>query len=82
MLVYLYKKIKGRKTHRTIMLDGMEFGISNFKCQLKYSVDIQEIAYKLWIELISRKIAIPLAKKGVCHCEQKFTVTGTWIEVN
>ena len=50
---------------RTITLDGVEFGVSNFKCKFKCNNRIQEIAYKLWVELITRKIAIPLDENDV-----------------
>lgn len=65
IIVCVYRRLIGKQKHRTITLDGIEFGISNFKCQFKRTHDIQEIAYKLWIELTTRKIAIPVEENDV-----------------
>ena len=58
---YFFKK----KVKRKITLDGMSFGIGDFKCNLKCGNEVQEIAYHLWIELTTRKIAIPLTDDDV-----------------
>ena len=64
-LIYIYRQFVEKRIGRTITLDGMEFGFSNFKCKFKCSHEVQEIAYKLWVELTTRKIAIPLEENDV-----------------
>ncbi|SDB63112.1 hypothetical protein [Butyrivibrio sp. INlla16] len=65
VLVYIYRKFIRKRIARTIIIDGVEFGFSNFKCKVRCSHEIQEIAYKLWVELTTRKIAVPLEEDDV-----------------
>lgn len=51
-----FKKTNGRAIH----IDGLTFGIGDFKCDLKCGCEVQEIAYQIWVELTTRKVAIPL----------------------
>ena len=57
----IFKNTFGRK----ITLDGVSFGIGDFKCELTCGNEVQEIAYQLWVELTTRKIAIPLEEDDV-----------------
>ena len=59
------KKSVKKAFGKTIHIDGLTFGIGDFKCDLKCGHEVQEIAYKLWIELTTRKIAIPLEEDDV-----------------
>ena len=54
-----------RKSGRRITLDGVSLGIGEFKCELTCGNEVQEIAYQLWVEMITRKIAIPLEEDDV-----------------
>lgn len=65
LVVWGFRKIIKKTTGRTIRLDGMSFGIGDFKCDLKCGSEVQEIAYQLWVELTTRKIAIPLEEDDV-----------------
>lgn len=65
LTMWCFRKLFKKTTGRTIRLDGMSFGIREFKCDLKCGSEVQEIAYQLWIELTTRKIAIPLEEDDV-----------------
>lgn len=54
-----------KRSGRRITLDGVSFGIGEFKCELTCGNEVQEIAYQLWVEMITRKIAIPLEEDDV-----------------
>ena len=51
---WLYKKL----TIRTIKIEEATIGIGSSSVTIKYDGRIKEIAYKIWIELITRKIGI------------------------
>lgn len=65
LAIWGFKRIFKKKTGRTIKIDGLTLGIGDFKCDLKCSSEVQEIAYQLWVELITRKIAIPFDEDDV-----------------
>ena len=65
LIVKVVKKVLKNSTKRTVSMDGMSFGIGNIECHLKCNDDVREIAYKLWVELTTRKIAIPLEDDDV-----------------
>lgn len=65
LVVWGTKEFFKRKSRRRITLDGMSFGIGEFRCELTCGNEIQEIAYQLWVELITRKIAIPIEDDDV-----------------
>ncbi len=65
LVVLGIKKAVMKTFGKTIHIDGMTFGIGDFKCDLKCGHEVQEIAYKLWVELTTRKIAVPLEEDDV-----------------
>ena len=60
IVVFFGRCVKKNKKGRTFTLNGMSLGIGDFSCTFTCSNEVQEIAFKLWIELTTRKIAIPL----------------------
>ena len=65
LIVFLVKHLMKKRTGRTITIEGMSIGIGNLNCTLTCSHEVQEIAYQLWVELTTRKIAIPLDDNDV-----------------
>lgn len=58
LIIYLFKKLGlfAMKKHFTI--DEAKLGIGNESVTLKYNRKDQEVAYKLWVELATRKIGL------------------------
>ena len=65
MIGWVIRKYFKRKSGRKIKLNCMSFGIGDISCELVCSNEVQEIAYQLWVELTTRKIAIPLEDSDV-----------------
>lgn len=65
VLTFVLKKVFKKLTGKTVSIDGMSIGIADFKCDLKCGNEVQEIAYRLWVELTTRKIAIPIEEDDV-----------------
>ena len=59
------KKLFKRKTSRRVTLEGIQIGLNDFSCTLTCGNDVQEIAYQLWVELTTRKLAIPIEEDDV-----------------
>ncbi len=57
-LVYIIKKIVNRCISGSIEVDEVSLGIGDSSIKLKYNKKDQEIAYKLWVELNTRKIGL------------------------
>lgn len=53
------KKLATRLAYHSIVFDEVSLGIGNSNIKLKYNKKDQEIAYKLWVELNTRKIGLP-----------------------
>lgn len=51
--------IKNVALKKSISIDAATLGIGNSNITIKYNRKDQEIAYKLWVELSTRKIGIP-----------------------
>lgn len=64
-IVKLIKRLIKKKSRKTVYLNGINFGVPNFSCSISCSSDVQEIAYKLWIEMVTRKIALPIEENDV-----------------
>lgn len=62
---FLLKMVLKRLTGKTVRIDGISIGIGDCKCTLKCGNEVQEIAYRLWVELTTRKIAIPIEEDDV-----------------
>lgn len=58
-VVSKYLKSSFINPHRRITIDQVVLGIGNNQVSFKYDVKDREIAYKLWVELSTRKIGIP-----------------------
>lgn len=56
------KKLSHRLTYHSIDVDELSLGIGQSSIKLKYNKKDQEIAYKLWVELNTRKIGLPYEK--------------------
>ena len=57
-LVFVFKKIVNRCISGSIEVDEVSLGIGDSSIKLKYNKKDQEIAYKLWVELNTRKIGL------------------------
>lgn len=60
MIRWLYERIKVKK----IQIEEATIGIGNSSITIKYDYRVKEIAYKIWIELITRKIGIIFDEKN------------------
>lgn len=56
----LYVKISSGITRKTFEFNEAEIGIGTQKIKIKPNYDDIQIAYKLWIELSTRKIGLPI----------------------
>ena len=56
---YLFKLTMKHLNKKSVVIDEVSLGIGNNTITLKYDKKDKEIAYKLWVELSTRKIAIP-----------------------
>lgn len=66
LILWVIKKIMKRRWHyREITIEGLELGSKDIKCKITCDAIVEEIAYKLWVELITRKIAIPVDENDV-----------------
>ena len=58
VIVYLWNKCIKYAVKKSLMVDEVLLGIGNSQVKLKYNKKDQEIAYKLWVELSTRKIGL------------------------
>ena len=58
VFVYLWNKCIKYAVYKSLMVDEVLLGIGNSQVKLKYNKKDQEIAYKLWVELSTRKIGL------------------------
>lgn len=56
---FILKKLSHRHIYHSIDVDEVSLGIGKNNIKLKYNKKDQEIAYKLWVELNTRKIGLP-----------------------
>lgn len=56
---WMIKKVLPQIYRRSISVDQASIGIGNSSITLKLNKKDQEIAYKLWVELSTRKIGLP-----------------------
>lgn len=56
---FIWKKLVGVIGKRSINIDEVQLGIGSNTIKLKYNNKMQEIAYKLWVELSTRKMGMP-----------------------
>ncbi|WP_302133509.1 hypothetical protein [Thomasclavelia spiroformis] len=57
-MVSLWDKCIKYTVKKSLMVDEVSLGIGNSQVKLKYNKKDQEIAYKLWVELSTRKIGL------------------------
>lgn len=61
LLVLLILKLATRLgSFRSFEIDEAEFGIGNQKIKLKPNLTDKQIAYRIWVELSTRKIGLPI----------------------
>jgi hypothetical protein len=60
MITLIIKRCLGRKS---ITVDELNLGIGDSSIKLIYNKKDQEIAYKLWVELSTRKIGLPFERE-------------------
>jgi hypothetical protein len=60
LLRILHAKYWGRPAWRSFEIDEAEIGIGNQRIKIKPNCDDRQIAYKLWVELSTRKIGLPI----------------------
>lgn len=51
---------KWKKNVKNIRIDGFRIGADIISCDISFNKSVQEIAYKIWIELITRKLAMQI----------------------
>lgn len=59
VIVYLLKWTAKHMNKSSVIVDEVSLGIGKNKITLKYDKKDKEVAYKIWVELATRKIAIP-----------------------
>lgn len=62
MLSYIIKHFNHFSSKKSIMIDEINLGIGNNNVKLLYNKKDKEIAYKLWVELSTRKIGMAFEK--------------------
>ena len=58
LVSWAIKRLHRKFTHKTMIIEEATIGIGNSSLTIKYDRHIKEIAYKIWIELTTRKIGI------------------------
>lgn len=75
-ILYIIKKSTKKLGYHYIDVDAVTLGIGKNNIKLKYNKKDQEIAYKLWVELNTRKIGLPYDEKNDVIVE----VYNSWYE--
>lgn len=60
LLWILYARFFNRLTAESFEIDEAEIGIGNQKIRMRPSHEDRQVAYKLWVELSTRKIGLPI----------------------
>lgn len=60
ILLFFALKLALYKNRQTFDIDEAEFGIGNQRIRLRPNSVDQQIAYKIWVELSTRKIGLPI----------------------
>lgn len=64
VVVWLFKKVYCYLNKKSIVIDEVCLGLGDSSIKLKYDKKDQEIAYKLWVELSTRKIGLLYDEKN------------------
>ena len=76
LLPILWKYINKHLNKKSINVSQLDLGIGNSTIKLTYNKKDQEVAYKLWVELSTRKIGIPFDEENDVIVE----VYNSWYE--
>lgn len=76
LLPILWKYINKHLNKKSINVSQLDLGIGNSTIKLTYNRKDQEVAYKLWVELSTRKIGIPFDEENDVIVE----VYNSWYE--
>lgn len=76
LLPMLWKYINKHLNKKSINVSQLDLGIGNSTIKLTYNRKDQEVAYKLWVELSTRKIGIPFDEENDVIVE----VYNSWYE--
>lgn len=76
LLPILWKHINKHLNKKSINVSQLDLGIGNSTIKLTYNRKDQEVAYKLWVELSTRKIGIPFDEENDVIVE----VYNSWYE--
>lgn len=60
---WIYSVVNNRISRKSITIDEINLGIGDSSVKLTYNKKDQEIAYKLWVELSTRKIGLMFDKE-------------------
>jgi len=60
LVVFLYLRYFSRLSGKWLEINEAEIGIGNQKIKIKPNYEDFQIAYKLWVELSTRKIGVPI----------------------
>lgn len=63
-IVCISRKIKKNLTSSSLKIDEIKLGVGDSQVTLVYDTRDKEIAYKLWVELTTRKIGIPFDEEN------------------
>lgn len=64
LVAWLMKKSVSFLSRKSIDINEVELGIGNSKLKLKINNKDREIAYRIWVEMTTRKISIPFDKNN------------------
>ncbi len=64
IVIVLLRKFSGSFKRNNFEIDRAEVGVGSGKIILKPNSDDQQIAYKIWVELSTRKIGLPIDLKN------------------
>lgn len=63
IIAWIYSVVNNRINRKSITIDEINLGIGDSSVKLSYNKKDQEIAYKLWVELSTRKIGLLFDKE-------------------
>jgi hypothetical protein len=63
IIAWIYSIVSKHINRKSITIDEISLGIGNSSVKLTYNKKDQEIAYKLWVELSTRKIGLMFEKE-------------------
>lgn len=64
VICFIFKKYMSTVNKCSVTVSEVNLGVGNSSVKLSYSKKDQEIAYKLWVELCTRKIGLPFDQEN------------------